>query len=129
MDVLGAKTGEDAFCSTNFQRTNSTSTVYIILDMPAAGVVSLYIKGEAETSNLLPHYDVFTLDIDSNNKLRNTSGSTSLISWTKKTYSLSAGRHTLKLTYKKDNVAPFGDYSINDNGYDRFCIDDLEISW
>ena len=123
---MGAHSGSYAMCSNNYNVNDSNAVMTVTVNVPAAGTFSFYIKGEGERYYNGTDYDYFELYVDSNRELTSSgitasSNTNGWPDWTLKTIDLTAGAHTLTFYYKKDNV--------ESQGYDRFCIDDLEISW
>ena len=126
MTTLGAKTGSYAMCSNNYNINNSTAEMTITVNIQQSRVITFYIKGSGEKYTNNTDVDYFTLYVDGNIKL--TSKGTTIDTytngwsdWTEQSLSLTAGTHTLKFSYKKDNSLK--------QGYDRFCIDDLSLSF
>ena len=122
---IGAKTGSYAMCSNNYNVDSSNAVMTIRVNMPAAGTFSFYTKGTGEKYGVVD-VDYFELRVDSNIGLTSVGTAPSddtngWSDWTLQTINLTAGIHTLKFDYEKDE----SDYA----GYDRFCIDDLQISW
>ena len=122
---IGAKTGSYAMCSNNYNVNDSNAVMTVTVNMPAAGTFSFYIKGIGEKWEGTD-YDYFELYVDSNLKLTSygtapSDDTNGWPDWTLHTVNLTAGEHTLTFSYQKDGV----EYQ----GYDRFCIDDLQISW
>lgn len=86
----------------------------------AEGTVSFYLKGTCEEHDELNvYYDgenwISSRDFYTGSKITGWS------SWTSQSVDLSAGNHTLTFNYRKDNETNGGD--------DRFCIDDLSLSF
>jgi len=99
---------------------NSNSTMIIHINMPADGTVSFYLKGTCEEHDELNVYYDGENWISSRN-FYTGSKITGWSSWTSQSVDLSAGNHTLTFNYRKDNETNGGD--------DRFCIDDLSLSF
>lgn len=127
MSDLGAKTGSYAKCSTNYGNNGYTSSMTITVNMPEAGTVSFYIRGSAKQYKKVlgsgySYYGNFYFSIDSSEKISTQEGWSG---WTQKTYNLTAGTHTLHFSYEKEEPT----FQTDSRGDDRFCIDDLAISY
>ena len=115
MDILGGHGGSYAMCSNNYNVNSSTAEMTVTVNMPSAGAVAFYIKGAGENN-----YDIFSLYVDGTQVLTSR-GIPGWSDWTLKSTNLTAGIHTLTFRYAKDS-------SVNSEP-DRFCIDDLTISY
>jgi len=111
---IGGNTGSNAMCSGNHNVHSTTSTMTLTVNMPSAGSISFYAKGKGEGSST--YYDWFKMTLDGTQQIYTTDLSSA---WTKYSYSLSAGSHTLVFDYRKDS-------SVS-NEPDMFCIDDFSI--
>lgn len=116
MTALGAMTGSYAMCSNNYNVGSSTAEMTVTVNMPSAGTLSFYIKGSGEYG-----WDIFHLDVDETTDALTSSGISGWENWTLQSFDLTAGIHTLTFRYAKDSSV--------DSDVDRFCIDDLIITW
>ena len=112
-DVLGAKDGNYAMCSTNYHVSSSTAEMTITVNMPERGALSFYIKGHTGSDP----FDTFRLYVDGTNVLESKYGWTE---WTHQGVTLTEGQHTVKFSSYKN-------YQL-DAEDDRYCIDLLEIT-
>ena len=108
---VGAYSGSKAMCSGNYKVANTTSTMQLEINMPEDGNISFYVKGASESTS----YDYLTITLDGSQMVKTAS----LTSWTRYSYDLSAGSHTLSFAYRKDGS--------QDTSYDSYCIDAVKL--
>ena len=108
---VGSYSGSKAMCSGNKGVANTTSTMSLAINMPEDGSISFYVKGESESTS----YDYLTITLDGAERVKTAA----LTSWTKYTYDLSAGSHSLVFAYRKDGSV--------DTSYDSYCIDAVSL--
>ena len=114
---IGGNTGSSAMCPGNHNVHSTTSTMNVTVNVPqGGGTLSFYAKGKGEGSST--YYDWFKVTVDGTQKIYTTDLSSA---WTKYSYDLSAGEHTLVFDYRKDS-------SVS-NEPDMFCVDDMNLDF
>ena len=103
--------GSHSAKSTNTSN-NSTGTLQFTYNFEQAQTISFYLKTSTEDG-----YDKLYFDIDGNSQ--NTNGWSGETDWTKVEYNVTAGNHTLRWRYVKDN-------SVN-SGSDCVWIDHIVL--
>ena len=118
-------------CSSNYGQDSTSSTMSITVNMPAAGTASFYVKGLAEEGCAGLGYTEYDRFYGPGGLSSDNTGNHGWSSWTLQTVSLSKGQNTLDFKYNKDDYAPSTTLwlSCGEQRDDRFCIDDLQISW
>lgn len=106
----GAHNGNYCASSTNAGTANSTAAISISCTITKADSISFYYKVSSESG-----WDKFHFYLDNADKIT-ASGE---VDWTRAAFPVSAGTHTFRFTYEKDN-------SVN-RGSDRAWIDDVVI--
>lgn len=103
--------GSYCFRSTNYQQSGSESSFSMTYNFEIAQTISFYYKVSSESG-----YDYLNFYVDGT-RINRWSGT---VAWTRYTYNISAGSHTLTWTYSKD-------YSTN-SGQDRAWVDNITFS-
>ena len=106
--------GSYCIASNNYNEASSNSTISLTATFEGDGTIEFYSRISSESVS----YDYGTFLIDGVEKLRE--GGTTPNTWTHHSYEVSAGMHTFRWNYTKDNSV--------DNGEDRYYIDDIVLS-
>ena len=106
--------GSYSMKSSNEGQNSTTSSIEVSVNLANDGTLSFYCWASCESASSEWDYGVFYIDGEEQEKFLHVTD------WVNKTYSLTAGQHTLKWTYSKDNSAAAND--------DCFYVDDITIT-
>ena len=106
--------GSYSMKSSNVAQNSTTSSIEVSVNLANDGTLSFYCWASCESASSEWDYGVFYIDGEEQEKFLHVTD------WVNKTYSLTAGQHTLTWAYSKDSSAAGND--------DCFYVDDITIT-